>query len=174
MKAWKRSAIVAVVAVFVCVSVYLNWSYNQGLPEAVAGYEQFEDELTSKIENEDSQATGKDDLGGQQTSGNYFANARLTRQQSRDQALTILKESNNESKMSELANCSVVETQIENLVIAKGYTDCVAFINDGTIKIVVSAPENGLTKQDAAKIKEIALSETKLTADDVTIVEVKY
>ena len=29
MKAWKRNAVVAVIVLFVCVAVYLNWSYNQ-------------------------------------------------------------------------------------------------------------------------------------------------
>ena len=27
-KLWKRNAVVAVVLLFVCVGVYLNWSYN--------------------------------------------------------------------------------------------------------------------------------------------------
>ena len=29
MKLWKRNAVVAAIVLFVCVAVYLNWSYNQ-------------------------------------------------------------------------------------------------------------------------------------------------
>ena len=75
------------------------------------------------------------------------------------------------AKLEEMVNLALCEAQIESLVIAKGYTDCVAFINDGTIKIVVSAPENGLTKQDAAKIKEIA-KKVNLSEDDFD--KIKY
>ena len=30
-KLWKRNAVVAVVLLFICVGIYLNWSYNQDL-----------------------------------------------------------------------------------------------------------------------------------------------
>lgn len=30
MKLWKRNAVVAAIVLFVCVAVYLNWSYDQG------------------------------------------------------------------------------------------------------------------------------------------------
>lgn len=29
MKLWKRNAVVAAIVLFVCVAVYLNWSYDQ-------------------------------------------------------------------------------------------------------------------------------------------------
>ena len=29
MKLWKRNAVVAAIVLFVCVAVYLNWSYEQ-------------------------------------------------------------------------------------------------------------------------------------------------
>ena len=29
MKLWKRNAVVAAIVLFVCVAVYLNWSYQQ-------------------------------------------------------------------------------------------------------------------------------------------------
>ena len=35
MKLWKRNAVVAAIVLFVCVAVYLNWSYDQG--QSVSG-----------------------------------------------------------------------------------------------------------------------------------------
>ena len=65
----------------------------------------------------------------------------------------------------------MLEGQIENLVIAKGYADCVAFMGENSISVVVSAAEDGLQTEDVAKITDIVLSETKYTADQLTIME---
>ena len=63
------------------------------------------------------------------------------------------------------------EAQIENLVIAKGYADCVAFISDGGVSVVVSATENGLQDADVARIVEIVNGETGVPASQITIIE---
>ena len=70
-----------------------------------------------------------------------------------------------------LAGYSVLESQIENLVIAKGYADCVAFMGENGISVVVSAAEDGLQTEDVAKITDIVLSETEYTADQIKIME---
>ena len=44
------------------------------------------------------------------------------------------------------------EAQIENLVTAKGYADCVAFMGDDSISVVVSKESGELTSEDVAKI----------------------
>lgn len=51
-----------------------------------------------------------------------------------------MKEANGEA-IQTLASYTVSEAQIENLVTAKGYTDCVAFIGDESVSVVVSARE---------------------------------
>lgn len=42
-----------------------------------------------------------------------------------------------------MADYTMTEAQIENLITAKGYTDCVAFLGEDSISVVVSAMENG-------------------------------
>lgn len=49
-----------------------------------------------------------------------------------------------------MADYTVTEAQIENLVVAKGYTDCVAFIGDESVSLAVAAPEGGITEADTA------------------------
>ena len=117
-----------------------------------------------------------------QTSG-YFASARLNRQQARDSALSLLQqaadgEAADEAVRAEsaaaiqtLADFTVSEAQIENLVTAKGYADCVAFIGDDSISVVVSAVDGGLTDADVARIMEIVKGETGYTAGQITIIE---
>lgn len=114
---------------------------------------------------------------------NYFDTARLSRQQSRDNALSLLREAAEQEGAEQaavdeanqtiqtLAGYSVLESQIENLVIAKGYADCVAFMGENGISVVVSAAEDGLQTEDVAKITDIVLSETEYTADQIKIME---
>ena len=81
-----------------------------------------------------------------------------------------MKEANGEA-IQTLASYTVSEAQIENLVTAKGYTDCVAFIGDESVSVVVSAREGGLTDADVAKITEIVTDETGMEASQVKIIE---
>ena len=70
-----------------------------------------------------------------------------------------------------IAGYTMLESQVESLIVAKGYADCVAFMGEGGISIVVSAAEDGLQTEDVAKITDIVLSETDYTADQITIME---
>ena len=178
MKVWKRNAVVAAVVLFVCAAVYLNWTYQSGetadagktLGEAALVNGQTDDPLLSSTASPAPEAS-------------YFDSARLNRQQARDSALTILEDAmaseNADEAMKEangqaiqtIAGYTVSEAQIENLVTAKGYADCVAFISDESVSVVVSAQEGGLTDADVAKITEIVTDETGYEASQVKIIE---
>ena len=64
------------------------------------------------------------------------------------------------------------EAQIESLVIAKGYTDCVAYMTNEGISVAVSAPEGGLQPEDVAVIADIVMSQSDYLLTDIRIVEV--
>ena len=68
-----------------------------------------------------------------------------------------------------LASFTLKEAQIENLVTAKGYTDCVAFMGEDSISVVVSTASGELTGEDVAKITDIAMSETGYGASGIKI-----
>ena len=70
-----------------------------------------------------------------------------------------------------LAGYAVAEAEIENLVTAKGYADCVAFMGDESISVVVDAGEDGLQPVDVARISEIVLSETDYTTEQIKVLE---
>ena len=202
MKIWKRNAVVAAIVLFVCVAVYLNWSYQQEestdvgktLGEAALVGAQTSDPLLTG-QSQTAQPTGTpaaetaqesgDTAGeeGQQSSSGYFDTAKLNRQQARDSALSILQEAANDESADQamreessraiqtLAQYTVSEAQIENLITAKGYADCVAFIGDDSVSVVVSQTEGGLTDADVAKITEIVTGETGYTASQIKIIE---
>lgn len=198
---WKRNAVVATVLLFVCAAVYLNWRYagNIGKEAAPTSQNQTEDNNTGNTGGTTTKVLGDAALvGGVPTmvddaraaevqapapASSYFDTARLSRQQSRDNALSLLREASNQENVDQgvlddanrsiqtLAGYTMLEGQVENLVIAKGYADCVAFMGENSVSIVVSAAEDGLQTEDVAKIMDIVLSETNYSADQIKIME---
>jgi len=196
MKLWKRNVIVVAIVAFVGAAVYLNWTYGQG-QETVGAVEPTP---SGRVLGEAALVSGKADgeqAGEEESpqpeqsapakteSTGYFSSARLNRQQARDSALNILQQAASdamaEQEVIDEANASIQklaantlsEAQVENLVTAKGYADCVCYINDNSASVVVSATENGLTDADTARICEVVKEETGLPAAQITIIEAK-
>ena len=181
---WKRNAVVVAIALFVCAAVYLNWNYEQeaqagktlGQSTMVGG--ETEDPL---IGTESVQPTGNPVTA----SDSYFATARLNRQQARDSALSLLQDAAAREDADEtvkaqvndtiqtMADYTVTEAQIENLVVAKGYADCVAFIGEDALSLAVSAPEGGLTDVDTAKIVDVVKQTAAFDTEQIKIIEVE-
>ena len=69
-----------------------------------------------------------------------------------------------------LASYTVAEAQIESLVTAKGYEDCVVFMGEDSCSVVVADPD-GIDSTDAARIKDIVISESNYTASQIKIME---
>lgn len=198
---WKRNAVVAAIAVFVCAAVYLNWSYGQeveagktlGQSAMVGG--NTSDPLVTGDSSAQTGSTDTQQSGDAQTSGEsgetgaatdtYFATARLNRQQARDSALSLLQDAAAREDADEtvknqvndtiqtMADYTVTEAQIENLVLAKGYADCVAFIGEDDLSLAVAAPEGGLTEADTAKIVDVVNQAAGFTADQIKIIPVE-
>ena len=170
---WKKRAVAATVLVFVGAAVYLNWKYTDNVAD------------TSKVLGQSTLVNSQEDPqeSVQETpQSDYFATARLSRKQARDNAISMLQEAESvadadQSVLNEasealqvLASYTVAEAQIESLVTAKGYADCVAFMGDESISVVVSDAD-GLDTTDVARIKDIVISETNYTAGQIKIME---
>ena len=56
---------------------------------------------------------------------------------------------------------------------AKGYTDCVAYMSSEGISVAVSAPEGGLKEEDVAVIADIVITQSDYTYEDIRVVEVR-
>lgn len=226
MKLWKRNAVVAAIVLFVCVAVYLNWSYDQeaasGLAEttdlssqeegstktlgeaALVNSDSAESEQSSSDSDEDAEdseetsaesdeivldtwevdADSEEELTTTSTgdSSDYFATARLSREEARSSALAILQETVDDpdasadavsaatESITAMASATLAESQIESLVTAKGYPECVAFIGENSVSVVVSTESGTLEGADVAKITDIVLGETDFSANEVKVV----
>ncbi len=172
---WKRNAVVLAVLVLVGASVYLNWRYADNVAETgkILG------QATLVNQNDEAVAETGTDAGA---GNSYFDTARLSRQQARDSAISMLQEAEMDENATEdvlneaslalqvLASYTVAEAQIESLVTAKGYADCVVFMGEDSCSVVVADPD-GIDSTDAARIKDIVISETSYTASQIKIME---
>ena len=180
MKTWKKNLVAAALLVTVCIGIYANWSYTQA--QQTANLIDTLDE--EKILSEDMlvMADTEDMQVAENTAADYFAAVRLSRQEARDSALTMLQEAMAYAEDSEasasnemldgIVQTALCEAQIESLVVAKGYADCVAYIGDDGISVAVSAPEGGLQKEDVALIADIVMTQSEYTIDKIRVVEV--
>ena len=165
-KLWKRNMVAGAVLLLVCGAIFLNGRYAQQVEET--------DKILGQATLVDGTEGDAAEVSGEALPGDYFATARLTRQQARDSALSLLQEASGAAAQSiqTLAAYTLAEAQIENMITAKGYTDCVVFMADDGVSVVVSAGEDGLQTEDIAKITDIVKQETELTADCIKILEV--
>ncbi len=189
MKKLKRYLVVAVVVLFAGAAVYLNWDYNRNLGQADPVMVEAEDAQAAAVEQEDKSKTTQAAETESQTetvpTSDYFASARLSRQQSRDEAMNLLETAATgegvsqevlDSAMNEItcmATWSMQEAQVENLLLAKGYAECVAFISEDGISVAVPAPLEGLTEQSVAQITDAITAETDFAASQIRLVEIK-
>ena len=184
MKNWKKNVLAAGVLVAVCAGIYLNWRYSSDQQKTAnltdtldSGKLLSDDSLVLATEASPLTQTGPD------TVTDYFAAVRLSRQEARDSAVNLLQQAmaydtdsaaeQTAGQLDQLVQTGLQEAQIESLVIAKGYTDCVAYMSDDGISVAVAAPEGGLEQEDVAVIADIVMSQSGYGMEEIRVVEVQ-
>lgn len=188
MKIWKKNLVAAAVLVTVCSGIYVNWLYTEeqaaaNLSETLDAEKVMSDETLILSEDMAAIAAGE---AVETTATDYFAAVRLSRQQARDSAVNLLqdamayttsaegsKDVESAMELEEIVQTALSEAQIESLIIAKGYTDCVAYMSPEGISVAVSAPEGGLQQNDVAVIADIVMTQSAYSLDDIRVVEVQ-
>ena len=170
MKIWKKNLVAAAVLVTVCAGIYLNWLYTEDnstvdLVQTLDTEKVMSDDALILSADMEAIAAGEDVLT---TATDYFAAVRLSRQQARDNAVNLLQEAmaytdggksaESSVELEDIVQTALSEAQIESLIIAKGYADCVAYMSPEGISVAVAAPEGGLQQQDVAVIADIVMT----------------
>lgn len=187
MKVWKKNMVAAAVLVTVCAGIYVNWLYTEEQTAAV-----LTDTLDAEKVMSDEMLLLSDDMAAlaageavETTATDYFAAVRLSRQQARDSAVNLLQEAmayseddgskdvESAMELEDIVQTALTEAQIESLIIAKGYTDCVAYMSGEGISVAVSAPEGGLQQEDVAVIADIVMTQSEYDLNDIRVVEVQ-
>ncbi len=156
----KKNIIVCASVLAVCGAVYLNY------------YIFHEPEVSPAAPAENTGTDAGDD---------YFSSAVISRQKARDEAMDVLKqvadstdaleEVKNEaySGINSIAKEIECESNIEQLIISKGFEQCLAVVNEGSASIIVKS--DGLLANEIAQIKEIVYLQAGILPKDIKIIE---
>ena len=197
----KKQATVLTLMLALSLAVYLNWRFAKSesdsllVTEALTGSGEVSAAAEQPLESgdESSQENSQEHYYGEalfvssdeSAASDYFAKARTTRSQTRDEALDKLQKSLKQTDLTEaeknellarlLSESRSIELEgtLESLIKAKGFSECLAFVSGGRVKIVVQSGPDGLSDSQVAQIKETALGECDVSAQDITLVEIK-
>ncbi len=113
----------------------------------------------------------------------YFTAARESREAARQEALSILQETLQDVKLEEtlqqeaiaaaatVAKAVEQEDAVESLVKAKGFADCVAYLENGVCHVAVKAAE--LSEAETLQISQIVMAQTGVSAQNLQILAVE-
>lgn len=168
-----KKSIIAVMAVFVIgVAVLLNFILMEK-PEPVPELGSNLSDVAGLLENSD----GAEQTG---TTSDYFANIVLNRQSARDEAMEVLMtvtdsttaveevKSSAYNDIEQIASDIENEANIETLVQAKGFEQCIAVVNGKSASIIVK--KDALTPGEVAQISEIAYEAAGILPSDLNII----
>ena len=172
----KRNLTAACAVLLLGGAVFLNWRLFSPDPEAVpTGKTYYLAGQTS------AEVPGGAEEVGAKAGDSYFASAAVSRQRSRDEALEVLrlivdnKEAVSESRsaamtqMEQIAAEIAAESNIETLVRAKGFEECVAVVNSGCCTVIVKAED--LLPNEIAQIQEIVYEQAGILPSGVKLIE---
>lgn len=187
MKTWKKNVIAASVLVLVCAGIYLNWRYEDGASAdlvSTLNQDKILNDATFVVKSDSDllEALASEEHAPDHNKADYFARMRLSRQESRDNAVHLLQEtisyagedddvSVSSRQLDQIVTLSLSEASIESLVISKGFQDCVAYMSENGISLAV-ADEDGLQDTDVALLTDVILSQTDYELPEIRIIEV--
>ena len=172
-KIGKRNFVIAGAVLLIGVAVFLNWVLFAGT-NTNGGYDGY-DTPSGNISTPNTDSNTQLDQ-----TDTYFSATQVSRQRARDEALEVLQavvdnvEATEAAKSEALAGISAIadeiqkEANIESLITAKGFEQCVAVLNGDKATIVVSA--DTLQPAELAQINAIVYEQTGIVPSGVTIV----
>lgn len=176
----KKQVLLATLIVALGLAVYLNYYFSTQSPDVI-------DTNTSNVSKDNlgdaqyvngSAVTDNSDNSSADTD-DYFAQARLNRENARTEALDVIKEMMNDVKATDeikkeaadkaaaVAAAIEQESKIESLIKAKGFADCVVYIEGENCNVVVKS--EGLKPQESVQITEIVTTQSNIVAQNISI-----
>ena len=194
-----RKATAITLAAALVIAVYLNWQYARTgvtLEEDAVNVSAVSQEtvpVTDELMTEaEAVSSANKNYGEAQlvsvannSASKFFEEARLKRTKAHDEAMDSIQKALKSASLSteerkedtsqltgNLADLNA-ENEIETLVKAKGFADCLCFLQSGRADLTVMTSGDALTAAQVAQIRDIVLSKSSVTAQNITVVEVK-
>ena len=194
-----RKATAITLAAALVIAVYLNWQYARTgvtLEEDAVNVSAVSQEtvpVTDELMTEaEAVSSANKNYGEAQlvsvannSGSKFFEEARLKRTKAHDEAMDSIQKALKTASLSaeekkeytsqltgNLADLNA-ENEIETMVKAKGFADCLCFLQSGRADLTVMTSGDALTAAQVAQIRDIVLSKSSVTAQNITVVEVK-
>ena len=174
----KKQIILASLVVGLGLAVYVNYQFARTDGDLTATGALANDKNYGDAQLVDANDPTVDDIDGEA----YFAEAKVTRQRSRDESVETLKnmmasadvdpdiKAEMALKATEIAKSIETEGKIENLIKAKGFEDCMVYYDTDNVDVVVKT--EGLEADQVAQMKDIILKETSIPVENISIAEI--
>ncbi|MBE7021005.1 MAG: SpoIIIAH-like family protein [Ruminococcaceae bacterium] len=169
----KKQLVTVAFALLLVLAGYINFSYG-GKEDTVTASNPGE----TKMYGEARYVSAPGNAGE-----SYFNTAKTNKDKARSETLALIKElaesedadkeakKNAQIEMIKIAKNIEKESNIENILMHKGFENVSAFINDD--RVTVSVLTEGLKPEEIARIRDVIISETGYTADKININEIK-
>ena len=198
-----RRATAVTLAAALVIAVYLNWQYartnveteplDAQMVSAAAGPAE---ETAAVLDGLPTEAEAASDVSknygeaqlvsvANDSGTKFFEQARLKREKAHDETVDTIQKTLKGSALSAEEKKAYTdqmaaaledlnaENEIETLIRAKGFADCLCFLQAGRADLTVRTAGEPLTAAQVAQIRDVVLSKSSVTAQNITVVEVK-
>ena len=175
----KKQLLLPVLVLVLAAAIYINWQFSGKEAVDKTGTSSIDDNL-GEAEYVGNQNVGLNTQSNQEL---YFSNARADREVARNDAIAELDQISSNVKASDeeisaavkqrmmIASFMESEANIETLIKAKGFADCVAVINEDNVNIVVAS--DALSQSEMLQIQDIVISQYEITLDKIKVINVE-
>ena len=179
----KKEIVATALVALIGVAGYLNWSYQDTI-RVTDGDEYIETGKKlgeAKYVSSDTDTLTEESVETSANVEDYFAQARMEKENARSKALEILNQTaanesfdeetrkNAQDKILDLASNSEKEAIIENIAGAKGYENISVYIDGESVDIVVEKKD--FSKDDVSIIKDIVTEQLNIGPNNIKIVQ---
>lgn len=185
----KRGFVIGALVLVLAAAVYLNWQFAPSESyiapdESAAAENELGDAMLVSAQAVMTDSKSPTDAVTASTEEEYFTDAYAQREKARKESLAILEEvindasKNGADKSDAVSRTAVIaqqiqyENNIESLVKAKGFKDCVAIVSETQVNVIVPKSAE-LTASQISVITDIVIAQTNLPASCINIVQPK-
>ncbi len=175
----KRQILLPVLVLVLAAAIYINWQFAGRGNTDNSAVTSADDNLgeAEYVANQNVSVSAQTEL--QQ----YFINARADRERARNDAMAELDQIEANVKATDeqisaavklrmfMASFMESEANIETLVKAKGFSDCVAVINSDSVNLVVAS--DALSQSEILQIQDIVVSQYEISLDKIKVINIE-
>ena len=180
MKFQKKHIVISALVLALGTAVYVNWQFSNTNTDTTSKELGAASYVNATVLSTDDEAVQTSALSKEQK--NYFANERTKRQETQD---SVLDEANEAFELENTSEQDISEAQksvekilknftvqdsIESIIKAKGFSDCLCYISDEGVTVIV--PEAELNDTSVLVINDSVVSHYEVSFEDISVVGV--